>query len=48
MGKNGNKGISLAELLEKLNNNPDNLGIPGNGFEYQNLTGKQDATKEFF
>ena len=48
MEKHDNKGISLAELLERLNNNPDNLGIPGTGFEYQNLTGNQDATKEFF
>lgn len=45
--KNG-KGISLQELLERLNNNPNNLGIPGNGFQYQNLTGNQDATEEFF
>ena len=43
-----NKGISLQELLERLNNNPNNLGIPGNGYEYQNLTSTQDATDEFF
>lgn len=40
MEKNKNKGISLAELLERLDNNPNNLGIPGNGFEYQNLRKK--------
>ena len=43
-----NKGISLQELLERLNNNPNNLGIPGNGYEYQNLASTQDATDEFF
>lgn len=40
MEKNKNKGISLAELLERLDNNPNNLGIPENGFEYQNLRKK--------
>ena len=48
MEKKNNNGISLAELLERLNNNPNNLGIPGNGFEYQNLRPGMDATDEFF
>lgn len=42
------KGITLEELLASFNNNPNNLGIPGNGFQYQNLGTGQDATEEFF
>ena len=45
MAKNG---ITLEELLAIFNNNPNNLGIPGNGFQYQNLRSGQDATEEFF
>ena len=48
MKKSNKQQISLAEQLERLNNNPDNLGIPGTGFEYQNLTGNQDAINEYF
>ena len=42
------KGISLEDILASLNNNPNNLGIPGNGFQYQILGKGQDATEEFF
>lgn len=48
MDKKENKGITLEELLASFNNNPNNLGIPGNGFQYQNLGSGQDATEEFF
>lgn len=45
MAKNG---ITLEELLARFNNNPNNFGVPGNGFQYQNLRSGQDATEEFF
>lgn len=48
MKKDGKKKITLEKFLELLNNNPDNLGIPSNGFEYQNLANGQNATREFF
>lgn len=40
--------ITLKEFLESVYDNPERLGIPGNGFEYQNLNSNQNATKEFF
>lgn len=42
-----NEDEFVEEFFSSLTNNKKNLGIPGNGFRYQNLTAGQDAVEEF-